>query len=65
MSEYHLLIDGEKVAAGETFPVLNPATEKVIAECPKASVEDLNNAVSAARRAFPHGALPLTANVPD
>ncbi|MFT5482766.1 MAG: acyl-CoA reductase-like NAD-dependent aldehyde dehydrogenase [Halieaceae bacterium] len=53
MSEYHLLIDGQKVAAGETFPVLNPATEKVIAECPKASVEDLNNAVSAARRAFP------------
>jgi acyl-CoA reductase-like NAD-dependent aldehyde dehydrogenase len=53
MSEYHLIIDGQKVAAGDTFPVINPATEEVIAQCPKASLEDLDNAVAAARRAFP------------
>lgn len=53
MSKYHLVIDGRKVTTGETFPVLNPATEEVIADCPKASLEDLDNAVTAARRAFP------------
>ena len=57
MSDYHLIIDGQKVATGETFPVLNPATEEVIAECPKASLEDLDNAVAAARRAFPSWSL--------
>ena len=53
MSAYHMIIDGQKVAAAETFPVLNPATEEVIAECPRASEADLDSAVAAARRAFP------------
>ena len=53
MSEYHLIIDGQKVAATDSFPVLNPATEEVVAQCPKASEEQLNQAVAAARRAFP------------
>ena len=52
MADYHMIIDGEKVATAETFPVLNPATEEVIAQCPKASTEDLDRAVAAARRAF-------------
>jgi acyl-CoA reductase-like NAD-dependent aldehyde dehydrogenase len=33
--------------------VLNPATEEVLAEIPTAGVDDLNEAVAAARRAFP------------
>lgn len=53
MADYHMIIDGKKVATAETFPVLNPATEEVIAQCPKASTEDLDSAVAAARRAFP------------
>jgi acyl-CoA reductase-like NAD-dependent aldehyde dehydrogenase len=53
MPAYHLIIDGQKVAAADTFPVINPATEEVIADCPKASAEDLDNAVAAARKAFP------------
>tara|TARA_R110002110_G_C13470525_1_gene721020 strand:+ start:139683 stop:141089 length:1407 start_codon:yes stop_codon:yes gene_type:complete len=48
-----MIIDGKKVSAAETFPVINPATEEVIAHCPKASLQDLDNAVDAARRAFP------------
>jgi acyl-CoA reductase-like NAD-dependent aldehyde dehydrogenase len=53
MSAYNLIIDGKKVATTETFPVLNPATEEVAAQCPKATVEHVNLAVAAARRAFP------------
>tara|TARA_R110001599_G_scaffold353859_1_gene600546 strand:+ start:47666 stop:49087 length:1422 start_codon:yes stop_codon:yes gene_type:complete len=53
MPEYNLIIDGKKVATTETFPVINPATEEVIAQCPKATEEHLNQAVAAARRAFP------------
>lgn len=53
MSEYNLMIDGQSVSTADTFPVINPATEQVIAQCPKATAEDLDNAVAAARRAFP------------
>ncbi len=53
MSEFQMIINGEKVAAQATFPVLNPATEAVVADCPLASEADLDRAVAAARAAFP------------
>ena len=53
MSAYKLIIDGRKVATEETFPVINPATEEVAAQCPKATAEHVDLAVAAARRAFP------------
>jgi acyl-CoA reductase-like NAD-dependent aldehyde dehydrogenase len=53
MSEYNLIIDGKKVSTQESFPVINPATEQPVAQCPKATEEQLNEAVAAARRAFP------------
>jgi acyl-CoA reductase-like NAD-dependent aldehyde dehydrogenase len=37
MSDYSLLIDGQMVAGDLTMPVLNPATEEVLAQCPRAS----------------------------
>lgn len=52
MSDYGLIIDGNKVATEKTFPVINPATEDVFAECPAASKEQLDKAVAAARTAF-------------
>ena len=46
-------IDGEWVdAAAETEPVLNPATGEEIARAPRSGAEDVDRAVSAARRAF-------------
>ncbi len=57
MSKYHLIIDGEQVDTAETFPVINPATEEAVASCPKASLEDLDRSVAAARRAFPSWSL--------
>jgi len=53
MTDYKLIIDGKKVSTAETFPVLNPATEEVVAQCPKATPEHVEQAVAAARRAFP------------
>jgi acyl-CoA reductase-like NAD-dependent aldehyde dehydrogenase len=51
--QFSLIIDGEAVAGERgTFPVLNPATEEVYAECPSASAEQLDQAVTAAQRAF-------------
>lgn len=53
MSDYQMIIDGRKVDADESFPVLNPATEAVIAQCPRATEQHLDQAVEAARAAFP------------
>nr|WP_321398081.1 aldehyde dehydrogenase family protein [uncultured Desulfobacter sp.] len=53
MAEYALIINGEKVVPKETFDVINPATGEVFAACPKASVELLDQAVAAARKALP------------
>lgn len=51
--EYKLIINGQKVdGARGTFDVINPATEEVVAACPYASVDQLNEAVAAAETAF-------------
>src|SRR3974390_754029 len=53
MSAYNLLIDGQMVPGDLTMPVLNPATEEVLAQCPRASKGQLDTAVAAAKAAFP------------
>lgn len=52
-----LYINGEYVPSlsGKTFEVLDPATEKVIAEVSEAQEADIDNAVAAARKAFDEG----------
>jgi phenylacetaldehyde dehydrogenase len=53
----HLLIDGKHIeaAGGETFDVVDPATEEVIARVARAGERDVDAAVAAARRAFDGG----------
>src|SRR6201992_164537 len=51
MSDFNLLIDGKMVPGDLTMPVLNPATEEVLVQCPRASQAQLNAA--AAKAAFP------------
>ncbi|GGB84301.1 aldehyde dehydrogenase [Marinobacterium zhoushanense] len=52
-TELSLLINGDKVAGqGNAFDVINPATEAAIASGRMASVEQLDQAVAAARQAF-------------
>ncbi|MBR0690189.1 aldehyde dehydrogenase family protein [Bradyrhizobium manausense] len=53
MSDFNLLIDGKMVPGDMTMPVLNPATEEVVAQCPRASKSQLDTAVAAAKAAFP------------
>lgn len=50
--DYKLLINGQLVEGAGTMPVLNPATEEVLSECPTASEDQLNQAVDAAQAAF-------------
>jgi aldehyde dehydrogenase (NAD+) len=58
-----LLIDNRWVPSesGKTFPTFNPATGEEIAQVSEADAADVNKAVTAARRAFEHGAWPKTA----
>jgi acyl-CoA reductase-like NAD-dependent aldehyde dehydrogenase len=54
LKSYQMLIDGRWVDASDkrTFPSLNPATGEAWASIPEATVDDVNQAVEAAHRAF-------------
>ena len=58
MTTYHsprMLIGGDWIADGGagTMPVHNPASEAKLGDCPKASAEQLDQALAAAEEAFP------------
>mgnify|MGYP003386742972 CR=1 FL=1 len=53
MAEFKLLINGSMVAGDSTMQVVNPATEEPVATCARASVAQLDQAVAAAKAAFP------------
>lgn len=52
MNEYRLLIDGRPVATPEHLPVPNPATGETVGLAPLATAGHIDQAVSAAARAF-------------
>jgi acyl-CoA reductase-like NAD-dependent aldehyde dehydrogenase len=52
MSEYQLVIGGEKVSTSDHFEVRNPSTGAVVGLAPAASRADLDRAVAAAHDAF-------------
>lgn len=53
MSDFSLLIDGKAHPGSGSFDVVNPATGEVFARCPRADSELLDEAVAAAKRAYP------------
>ncbi|MFN3524117.1 MAG: aldehyde dehydrogenase family protein [Phenylobacterium sp.] len=53
MGPFKLLINGQLVDGDATMDVLNPATEEVLSACPRASKAQLDQAVAAAKAAFP------------
>ena len=53
MTDFKLLINGRLVPGASTMDVLNPSTEEVVAKCPRADKAQLNEAVAAAKAAFP------------
>jgi acyl-CoA reductase-like NAD-dependent aldehyde dehydrogenase len=52
-ADFTLTINGNGVAGASSFDVLNPADETVVAQAPDCSSEQLDDAVAAARAAFP------------
>ncbi|HTX07865.1 MAG TPA: aldehyde dehydrogenase family protein [Solirubrobacteraceae bacterium] len=52
MPDYMMTIGGASVGAADTFPVINPATEEVVAHAPNATRQDVDRAMEAARLAF-------------
>ncbi len=53
MSALDLLINCRMVRGDQTFAVVSPAAEQVIAECSRASERQFDEAVAAAKAAFP------------
>ncbi|QTH21111.1 aldehyde dehydrogenase family protein [Rhizorhabdus wittichii] len=51
--QYFMLVDGQAHPGATTFDVVNPALGKPFARCPKADRAILDQAVAAAKRAFP------------
>jgi betaine-aldehyde dehydrogenase len=54
MSDLKMIIDGKEVesSSGQRTEVINPATEKKAGSVPKGTVEDVDRAVKAARKAY-------------
>jgi acyl-CoA reductase-like NAD-dependent aldehyde dehydrogenase len=50
---FEMLINGRGEPGASSFPVVNPATGEPFARCPKADQNFLNEAVAAAKAAFP------------
>ncbi|KAG9074189.1 hypothetical protein FRC06_010871 [Ceratobasidium sp. 370] len=53
MAEYTHIINGKAVTSSKKIDVINPATQRKIAEVPVATKEQLDEAVAAARAALP------------
>ncbi len=53
MTQFNLIIDGKKVKTDKQFNVLNPATGEIVGQCPNADLQHLDQAVAAAKKAFP------------
>ncbi|WP_374570270.1 aldehyde dehydrogenase family protein [Phenylobacterium sp.] len=53
MGPFKLLINGRLVDGASSMDVINPATEEVLSACPRASKAQLDEAVAAAKAAFP------------
>jgi acyl-CoA reductase-like NAD-dependent aldehyde dehydrogenase len=53
MNEFHMIINGRAVPGAQTMNVINPATGEVLTSCPRADARQLDDAVQAAKAAFP------------
>ena len=53
MPGFELLIDGKMVPGEESLDVINPGTEELAGRCSRASEGQLNQAIEAAKNAFP------------
>jgi acyl-CoA reductase-like NAD-dependent aldehyde dehydrogenase len=59
-AKFRMIVNGRAADAPGTFDVINPADETVVAACPQGTIALVDEAVAAARAAFP-----LWAKLPD
>jgi acyl-CoA reductase-like NAD-dependent aldehyde dehydrogenase len=52
MNKFKMTINGQQSQSEQYFDVINPATGQAFAQCQQGSVDDLNQAVAAAKNAF-------------
>jgi acyl-CoA reductase-like NAD-dependent aldehyde dehydrogenase len=50
---FHILVDGQRLAATQTLDVIDPATGEILAKVPDVDRRDLDAAVAAAAKTFP------------
>lgn len=50
--QYKMLINGELISTNETFPVINPATEEVVAQAPQIEPQHIHDALNGAESGF-------------
>ena len=53
MQKFNMIINGQQVESGKVFDVINPATGEAFAQYESATEKNIDQAVSAARAAFP------------
>ena len=53
MNDFRLLINGRLVKGTSTLDVINPATGRILTAAPRADQAQLDQAVAAAKTAFP------------
>ncbi|WP_029866713.1 aldehyde dehydrogenase family protein, partial [Yersinia pestis] len=46
-------IDGKNITSNDYFTTINPATGEVLADVASGGIKEINQAVAAAKRAFP------------
>ena len=51
--DWRMLVNGERLGSSETREVENPATGEIIAKVPEATLEQVDAALAAARKAQP------------
>ena len=54
MNKYPIVVGGRSIQTADHFEVRNPATGEVVGLAPKASRSQLDDAVEAAKKAFPN-----------
>jgi len=53
MQQFNMIINGQSVQSAATFDVINPATGEAFAQCQEGTAANVDEAVAAARAAFP------------
>jgi acyl-CoA reductase-like NAD-dependent aldehyde dehydrogenase len=54
LPKFHNVVDGKRIPAEDEIEVINPATGQVLCQCPAVTNKQADDAVAAAKAAFPY-----------